>query len=143
MGHVLADCRAKEGVTGGARRSILLLAAAALLVLPVSAAPGKQAGHTSKKESPAGNTGTGRNLFMKDGCYQCHGTVGQGGVGPRLGPHPLALGAFVAFVRKPAGRGMPPFSDKVLSDAELADIHAYLETIPAPPPVKDIPLLNQ
>jgi mono/diheme cytochrome c family protein len=36
---------------------------------------------------------------------------------------------------------MPPFTAKVVSDAELTDIHAYLASRPAPP--KDIPLLNQ
>jgi mono/diheme cytochrome c family protein len=44
-------------------------------------------------------------------------------------------------VRKPAG--MPAYSAKVMSDAELADVRAYLATIPAPPPVNTIPLLNQ
>jgi mono/diheme cytochrome c family protein len=38
---------------------------------------------------------------------------------------------------------MPGFSEKVVSDQEVADIYAYLKTIPAPKPVKDIPLLNQ
>jgi len=31
-----------------------------------------------------------RTLFMTYGCFQCHGTVGQGGnAGPRLAPNPL------------------------------------------------------
>jgi len=38
---------------------------------------------------------------------------------------------------------MPTFSAKVISDADLTDIHAYLASIPDPPAVKDIPLLNQ
>ena len=38
---------------------------------------------------------------------------------------------------------MPPFSAKIVSDAELADIHAYLESRPQPKPAKDIPLLGQ
>jgi len=79
---------------------------------------------------------------MRDGCYECHGTQGQGGTGPHLAPKPIALAALTAFVRKPSG-GMPPYSAKVLSDAEVADIYAYLLTIPAPPPVQNIPLLSQ
>jgi len=90
----------------------------------------------------SGNADSGKRVFLKDGCYECHGTVGQGGVGPRLTPPAIALPTLTAIVRKGVG-GMPPYSAKVLSDAELADIHAYLETIPAPPPTKSIPLLNQ
>ncbi len=37
---------------------------------------------------------------------------------------------------------MPPYTDKAVSDSELADIHAFLRTLPQPPAVKDIPLLN-
>jgi mono/diheme cytochrome c family protein len=50
--------------------------------------------------------------------------------------------AIRAYVRHPAG-GMPPYTPKVLSDSQIDDIYAFLKTIPAPPPVKDIPLLNE
>ena len=90
----------------------------------------------------SGNADNGKRVFMKDGCYECHGTVAQGGTGPRLTPPAIALSTLTAIVRKGVG-GMPPYSAKVLSDAELTDIHAYLETIPAPPPAKSIALLNQ
>jgi mono/diheme cytochrome c family protein len=36
---------------------------------------------------------------------------------------------------------MPPFSEKILSDGDLADIYAYLQSIPPPPDVASIPLL--
>ena len=36
---------------------------------------------------------------------------------------------------------MPPFSDKILSDGDLADIYAYLQSIPKPD-VNSIPLLK-
>jgi hypothetical protein len=38
---------------------------------------------------------------------------------------------------------MPPYTLKVLSDAELADIYAFLRSIPPPRGEKDIPSLNQ
>jgi hypothetical protein len=38
---------------------------------------------------------------------------------------------------------MPPYSSKVLSDSQIDDIYAFLKSVPAPRPVKDIPLLNQ
>lgn len=96
----------------------------------------------SVARAQSGNADNGKRVFMKDGCYECHGTVGQGGVGPRLAPPAIALPTLMAVVRKGVG-GMPPYSAKVLSDAELSDIHAYLATIPAPPPAKSIALLNQ
>jgi ubiquinol-cytochrome c reductase cytochrome c subunit len=92
-----------------------------------------------------GNAENGKRLFMRNGCYECHGTVGQGAgnnpTAPKLAPKPLALTALIAYVRKPAGN-MPPYTSKVMSDAELADVHAYLVSIPEPPAVKDIPLLK-
>ena len=91
----------------------------------------------------AASADNGKRLFVKDGCYQCHGYQGQGGVaGARLAPRPIVLAALTAYVRHPTGQ-MPPYTSKVLSDADLADIHAFLSSIPAPPPAKSIPLLNQ
>jgi hypothetical protein len=40
-------------------------------------------------------------------------------------------------------RAMPPYSEAVLSNEELTDIHAYLQSIPKPADYKSIPLLNQ
>lgn len=85
----------------------------------------------------------GKKLFSKYGCYECHGTQGQGTTaGARLAPKPIALAALIAYVRQPKGQ-MPPYTAKVVSDADLADIRAYLVSIPEPPPAKNIPLLNQ
>jgi len=92
---------------------------------------------------PGQDAANGKKLFTKDGCYQCHGTQGQGTTaGARLAPKPLALAALITYVRQPKGQ-MPPYTAKVISDAELADIRAYLSSIPEPPPAKNIPLLNQ
>jgi|ERR1051326_425630 ubiquinol-cytochrome c reductase cytochrome c subunit len=97
---------------------------------------------TQQTNAPAGagNVQNGKVLFLKKGCYECHGTVGQGGTGPRLAPNPLPVDRLIAYVRKPMG--MPPYSPKVMSDAELADVRAYLSSIPPPPPLNTIPLLN-
>jgi len=96
-------------------------------------------------KTEAGNAGSaehGKQLFIvKAGCYQCHGTVGQGGTGPHLAPKPLAIATLSVIVRKGV-RGMPSYSAKVLSDADLADIRAYLLTIPEPPAASSIALLN-
>jgi ubiquinol-cytochrome c reductase cytochrome c subunit len=85
----------------------------------------------------------GKAAFIQHGCWQCHGFVGQGGVaGPKLAPDPLPIEAFAAFVRT-TDRFMPPFQEAILSNEDLADIHAYLESIPKPADAKSIPLLNQ
>lgn len=90
-----------------------------------------------------GNAEHGKQIFTSYGCYQCHGYVGQGGAaGVRIGPPPISLKAVMAYIRQPTGQ-MPPYTSKVVSDQEVADIYAYLQSVPAPPPVKDIPLLNQ
>jgi mono/diheme cytochrome c family protein len=84
----------------------------------------------------------GKASYMKFGCWQCHGTVGQGGVtGPRLAPGPMPHETFVAFVRT-TNRAMPPYREAVLSNADLDDIYAYLQTIPKPADYKTIPLLS-
>src|SRR5258707_13623261 len=85
----------------------------------------------------------GKILFtQKYGCYQCHGTEGQGSqvTGPKLAPDPMPYDALSAFVRT-SSRNMPPFREQILPNADLEDIYAYLKSIP---PVKDwktIPLL--
>lgn len=109
-----------------------LITTAVLLALPIAA-------------QNNGNAENGKRLFMRNGCYECHGTVGQGAgnnpTAPKLAPKPITLQALTAYVRKPAG-GMPPYTSKVMSNADLADVHAYLLSIPEPPAVKDIPLLK-
>jgi mono/diheme cytochrome c family protein len=87
----------------------------------------------------------GRALFLADGCAACHGTVGQGSrvSGPRLAPHTMPLQPFLYVLRHPANN-MPPYVAEVLSDADASDIHAYLNSLPAPiQRVQDIPALNR
>jgi ubiquinol-cytochrome c reductase cytochrome c subunit len=85
----------------------------------------------------------GKRIFLRDGCYQCHGYAGQGTIqGARLAPPVLNAQGMIRYVRRPAGV-MPAFTDKVLSDKEVNDIYAYLKSLPAPKPLKDIPLLDQ
>jgi len=88
----------------------------------------------------------GQSAFMRVGCFTCHGTVGHGGAAPRLAPNTLPLAGFTTWVRNGTpgwtiASGMPAFPVSVLSDADLADVRAYLASQPAPPPVTDIPLL--
>ncbi|MBZ5609702.1 MAG: cytochrome c [Acidobacteriia bacterium] len=85
----------------------------------------------------------GKRLWMKDNCYTCHGTDGHGGgAGPKLAPHPMPVAAFIAIVRHPRPSSMPAFSAKLISDDDLRDMWAYLNTIPEDPAPANIPLLQ-
>jgi len=94
----------------------------------------------------AGSPEKGKTAFIMHGCFQCHGTVGQGSVvtsrGKVLYDTQLPIEAFIGFVRG-TNRAMPAYSEKILSDADLTDIYAYLESLPKPADYKTIPLLNQ
>ncbi len=94
-------------------------------------------------DTPAGNAETGKRVFNKIGCYQCHGREGQGSTmtGPRIAPDPVPFEVLASYVRKPSGE-MPPYTAKVVSDQELADIYAFLQSRPHPPAAKAIPLLK-
>jgi ubiquinol-cytochrome c reductase cytochrome c subunit len=96
----------------------------------------------ARGQDSAGNAEAGKRLYMNKGCFQCHGTVGQGTIaGARIGPPPLSAQGLIRYVRRPAGQ-MPAFTEKVMSDRELIDVYAFLKTIPPPKPSKDVPLLN-
>jgi mono/diheme cytochrome c family protein len=100
-------------------------------------------GQSKNPEDLVGNAESGKAIFMKNACYQCHGTMGQGGIaGARLMQTRLSQAGFIGFVRNPPPSGMPQFRAKIMPDQELADVYAYIKSIPEPKPVKDIPLLN-
>ncbi len=85
----------------------------------------------------------GKQLFVKNGCWQCHGFVGQGGIaGPRLAPDPMPFEAMSNFIRN-SSRAMPPYREAILPEADLKEIHVYLSSIPKAPDAKSIPLLAQ
>jgi len=85
----------------------------------------------------------GKRLFEVKACYQCHGWRGQGGLaGARLAQTKLNLQGFRSFVRNPPPGGMPTYRAAALSDQELADLFAYIQSFPAPEPAANIPLLR-
>ena len=91
----------------------------------------------------AADAAKGKQAFMKYGCWQCHGTIGQGSpiTGPKLAPDPLPYEAMSSFIRS-SSRRMPPYREAVLSNEDLQDIHAYLSSIPKSADPKSIPLLS-
>ena len=118
-----------------------IIACAILFVVTAASA---QAPAPTSPAAPAGNVENGKRVFMKETCYFCHGTVGQGAgnTGARLTPPARNVAGFIRYIRRPAGT-MPAFTEKVVSDQDLTDVYAYLRSLPAAKSTKDIPLLNQ
>ena len=112
-----------------------ILVAAAGLMLSIVAWPQPKSGALS------GDATRGKELYLKFTCYACHGFDGHGGAGARLVPMKMLQPVFTAYVRSP--RQMPAYREKVMSDQQLADVWAYINSIPESPPAKSIPLLNQ
>lgn len=110
----------------------VLIATTALLLLAVIPALAQD-----------GDARKGHDLFLQYSCYACHGFSGQNGPGARLVPMKMTTAAFTAYVRSPRTTRMPSFSPKVLTDQQLADIHAYIKTLPESKSAKDIPELQQ
>ena len=101
------------------------------------------AGASAQGQGMATGVETGRELYLKNGCHTCHGTVGQGterSAGPRIAPDPFPLEVFKVIVRN-GKEGMPRFDARFVSDDQLQSIHQYLASIPKGRSAKDIPLL--
>ncbi len=92
-------------------------------------------------QNVTGDAQSGESLYVSTGCYECHGFVGQGGApGPAVAP-PMAFEPFLFQLRQPR-QVMIPYSEAVLSDAQAADIYAFLASLPPPPDPDSIPLLQ-
>lgn len=114
----------------------------ALLALLIGAAGAALA----QAPSPAGDAANGKRLYVAVGCFTCHGRAGQGGnynyPTPAIANLPWPVEALEAFLRA-APKDMPAYAESVLPDKDVADIEAFLRTLPGQRPVEDIPLLNQ
>ena len=126
--------------------AVVLIIVLTIITMLVLARPGAgaQAPATAPKANAdsSGNAPNGKRLYTTYGCYQCHGREAQGGpAGPRLARTSTPFTAFVRYNRQPLGQ-MPPYTSKVVKDSELADIYAFLQSLPQPPAAKSIPLLN-
>jgi mono/diheme cytochrome c family protein len=88
-----------------------------------------------------GDATRGRTLFADTyNCYACHGFDAQSGE-RRLVPLNYTQEGFITFVQSSPLPNMPAFPDA--SPQVLADIYAYIKTIPADAPaVADTPLLR-
>ncbi|MEP6829699.1 MAG: cytochrome c [Rhizomicrobium sp.] len=112
----------------------------AVTVLAALAAPAFAQGIAS------GNAARGKEIYMRDSCYTCHGTTGASTsfVGPKLAHAGLTPNQILRQLRRPQAQ-MPAYTEKVLPDKDAADLIAYVLSLsPSPTPTgKDIPLLNR
>ena len=82
-------------------------------------------------EATRGNPAHGQELFFANGCNVCHGDQGQGGIGPTLASTNFSLDDVIAQYRNPRGI-MPTFTADRVPDTDVADIYAWLQTLPLP-----------
>ena len=103
------------------------------------------AGVATAQDAPKGDATNGRRIYLADGCFTCHGRSGQGGAyngpAPILAHTALPFDAFKNQLRSPSD-DMPAFSTAVVSDQEVADIYAFVQTLPGATSAKDIAILN-
>jgi len=120
-------------------RSLVVAAACATLTLGAAALP------AHAQDAPAGNADSGKRIYLADGCFLCHGRVGQGGgynsLVPALAKTELPFEPFKLQLRQPA-EDMPAYSEKVLTDQQVADIYAFVQSLAGRRNPKDIPLLD-
>jgi len=109
------------------------------LGLLITAAPSHA--QQSATGTPVGNAERGKELFSDTyNCYACHGFDAQTGE-RRLVPMNYPVDGFIKFVQNSPLPQMPAMPDA--SAQTLADIWAYLKTIPVDaPPLSDLPLLR-
>jgi len=97
------------------------------------------------QDAPPGDTANGKRLYLSDGCFTCHGRSGQGGafngLAPSVAKTDMPFDGFIAQLRDPAN-DMPAYSTTVLSDQQVADIYAFVQSLPGAHSAKDIAILN-
>jgi len=115
------------------------------VMLPFAVAAVVAAGTAlAQDKAPAGSAERGKQLYVELACYSCHALYGQGGgrgAWPKISRPIMPWSAFIGLIRRPP-RDMPAYTQRWVSDQEVADIYAYLTSLKPSPAVKDIPLLN-
>lgn len=97
------------------------------------------------RDAPKGDAAEGKRLFLADGCFLCHGRAGEGGAmngpAPILAKTEMPYEGFAAQLRHPIN-DMPAYSEKIMSDQQIADIYAYVQSLSGRLPLKDATILN-
>ena len=78
---------------------------------------------------PTGDTTRGEGLYNAS-CVVCHGARATGGIGPRLAGNPVLSNEQVFQKTVSDGRHMMPPLKDALTKQQIADIRAWLKTLP-------------
>jgi mono/diheme cytochrome c family protein len=119
-------------------RTLLTIPVVVLLAVTLRA----QGGPAINQQTSTGSAVSGKKLYQDYGCWACHGYNAQTGNGARLLPPRLNQQQFVLYIRTPRTPQMPAYSTRMLTDAQAADIFAYVLSLPRPPDMSDIKLLK-
>ena len=121
-----------------------VLAAIAVAGL-VAAALAGFTGAARAQDAPPGDAVEGKRLYLAVGCFTCHGRSGQGGAmngpAPVLAKTQMPFEGFKGQLRSPVN-DMPAYSEKVMTDKQVADIYAFVESLPGPRPTKDMKIFD-
>ena len=84
------------------------------------------------EEGAVGNPANGQELFFALTCNVCHGDRGEGLIGPTIAQTIVPLERVIQQYREPL-ESMNTFPPDEVSDEEIADIYAWLQTVERPP----------
>jgi mono/diheme cytochrome c family protein len=111
----------------------------------VAAALAGFTGAALAQDAPPGDAIEGKRLYLAVGCFTCHGRSGQGGAmngpAPVLAKTQMPFEGFKGQLRSPVN-DMPAYSEKVMTDKQVADIYAFVESLPGPRPTKDMKIFD-
>ena len=97
------------------------------------------------QDAPPGDAVEGKRVYLAVGCFTCHGRSGQGGAMngpvPALAKTAMPFDGFKGQLRQPADE-MPAYSEKVMTDRQIADIYAFVQSLPGRRPTKDMKIFE-
>ena len=67
----------------------------------------------------------GRFLYSYMGCIDCHGSNGEGDVGPQISALEMSFEDFLTQMRTPRDQ-MDPYPPELMSDGQAADLYTFL-----------------
>jgi mono/diheme cytochrome c family protein len=108
------------------KRTVFLSIVVVVLVALVVAACGGGGGGAAP--AAQGDAKAGAQAWASKSCAGCHGANAEGGVGPKLAGTALSQDQVKNAVRNGKGATMPKFSADQVSDADIANIYAWLKS---------------
>jgi cytochrome c553 len=125
-------------------RNVLTLFGAAAVA--ASLCVGAMGGAARAQDAPRGDAAEGKRIYLVTGCYFCHGRSGQGGnlngPAPIIAKTAMPWDGFVDQLRHPSNE-MPAYAETVMPEKQVADIYAFLQSLPGPlPNAKEMPIFK-